>query len=125
MDSRRSTSVRDLPVTSEELGGDLQGSSDNSQPIGETTDHGEARDNVRSVEGNYIYRHRGEPPVQLYVPKEETFPIPPIYIDVFQVYTHTDLDVLQESQVDDYWSIGANRNLSEPCTGFTQLTNIQ
>ena len=36
-----------------------------------------------------------EPRVQLYVPKDETFPIPLKYIDVTRA-TYTNLDVLQE-----------------------------
>ena len=40
----------------------------------------------------------------LYVPKEETFPVLLKYIDVTR-YTHTDLDVLQEKRIDDYWNV--------------------
>ena len=73
-----------------------------------------------SIEGNYIYRHHVEPRVQLYVPKEETFPTPMRYIDV--VGRTRPLDVLQQSRMDDQWNIDGNRNLSEPWTGFTQFT---
>ena len=69
------------PVISEELSGDLRGSSDKSQPIDEMMADREAHIDFRSIEGNYIYRHHVEPRVQLHVPKEETFPIPPRYID--------------------------------------------
>ena len=41
------------------------------------------------------------------VPKEETFPIPLIYIDVTRS-THTDLDVMQEKSVDDYRNVDSN-----------------
>ena len=44
-----------------------------------------------------------EPRVQLFVPKEETFSIPLKYIDVARS-THTDLDVMQEKRIDDYWN---------------------
>ena len=74
-----------------------------------------------SIEGNYICRHQVEPRFQLYVPKEETFPIPLRYIDEVR-RTHATLDVLQESRTPDYWNIDANRNLSVPWTGFTQFT---
>ena len=53
---------------------------------------------------NFIYRHHIEPRVPLYVPKEETFPIPPKYIDVTTA-TYTNLDVLQEKRIDDYWNV--------------------
>ena len=40
-----------------------------------------------SVQGDFIYRHHNEPRVQLYVPKEETFPIPLKSIDVARATT--------------------------------------
>ena len=49
------------------------------------------------------------------------FPIPLRYIDATWT-THTTLDVLQESHIDDYGIIDVNRNLSESWIGFTQLT---
>ena len=73
-------------------------------------DDREACNDFWSVEGNHIDRRHVEPRVQLYVPKEETFPIPLRYIDVRST-THTTLDVLQESRRDDYWNIDALRNL--------------
>ena len=42
-----------------------------------------------------MYRHHVEPRGQLYVPKEESFPIPLKYIDVSRT-THTNLDVMQD-----------------------------
>ena len=65
-----------------------------------------------SIEGNHIHRRHVEPRVQLSVPKEESFLSPLRYIDVVRT-THTTLDVLQESRIDDYWNIDANRNSSE------------
>ena len=59
----------------------IQGESGESQP-GEPTDDAEDRDDVWSIQGDFIYRHFTEPRVQLYVPKEETFPIPLKYIDL-------------------------------------------
>ena len=84
-------------------------------------DDRETRNDFWSIEGNYIHRHQVEPRVLLFVPKEETLPIPMRYIDVVR-RTHTILDVLQESRTDDCWNIDANRHLSEPWTGFTQFT---
>ena len=50
--------------------GDLQGSSDKSQPVDETTHDAEARNDFWSIEGDFIYRHRIQPRLQLCVPKE-------------------------------------------------------
>ena len=46
-----------------------------------------------SISGNFIYRHHVEPRVNLYVPKEESFPLPLRYIDVTRT-TDTSLDVI-------------------------------
>ena len=116
---RKSTSMRDQPVRSEELSVDFRGSSDRSTD--EITDDGEARSDFWSIERNYIFRHHVEPRIHLHVPKEESFPIPLKYIDVTRT-THTTLDVLQESRIDDYWNIDVNRNISESWTGFTMFT---
>ena len=53
--------------------------------------------------------------------KEETFPIPLQYIDVAWS-THTDLDVMQEKRMDDYWNVDSHRSLSDSWTGFTKFT---
>ena len=73
------------------------------------------------VRKNIIYRHHVEPRVKLYSPREESFPIPLKYIDVSRT-THTNLDVTQESRIDDYWNIDGSTGLSDSGTGFTQLT---
>ena len=61
--------------------------------------------------------------VQLYVPKKGTFPIPLKYIDVTRT-THTNLDVFQESRVDDYWNVDVDRNLSDSWSGITKFTSL-
>ena len=43
------------------------------------------------------------------------------YTDVSRT-THTNLDVMQESRIDDYWNIDGSRDLSDSWTGFTQCT---
>ena len=43
---------------------------------------GEAKSDFWSISGDFIYRHLVEPRVNLYVPTEESFPIPLKYIDV-------------------------------------------
>ena len=63
-------------------------------------------------------------PVQLYVPKEETFPIPLKSIDVMRS-THADLGVAQEKRNDDYWNVDENRSSSDSWTGFTKFTVLK
>ena len=89
---------REQPVRSEDLSGDIQGESGESQKA-EPTDDAEVRADFWSIQGDFICRHHTEPRVQLYVPKEEIFPIPLEYIVTRT--THTDLDVLQEKKIDD------------------------
>ena len=72
------------------------------------------------MSGNFTYRHHVEPRVKLYSPREESFPIPLKYIDVSRT-THTNLDVMQERRIDDYWNIFWSRDLSDSWTGFTQF----
>ena len=102
---------REQPVMSEDLRDKLMGNSERSQPT-ETKDGAEARNDFWSVEGDFIHRHHVEPRVQLFVPKEETFPIPLKYIEVTRT-THTNLDVWQESGKDDYWNVDVDRHLSD------------
>ena len=90
---------------SEDLSGDLQGSSETSQPIDGTKEDAEARNDLWSIEGDFIDRHPVEHQVQLSVPKEETFPIP----------LHP--DVLRESRIDVFWKVDV-----ESWTGFTKFT---
>ena len=82
---------------------------------------GEAMNDFWSMSGSFIYRHHVEPRVALHSPREESFPIPLMYIDVTRT-THTNLDVKLEKRIDDYWNIDGSRDLSDPWTGFTQFT---
>ena len=77
-----------------------------------------------SISGDFTYHHHVEPRVKLHTPREESFPIPLKYIDVTRV-THTTLDVLQESRIDDYWDIDGLRDLSDSWTGFTQFSLLK
>ena len=70
---------------------------------------------------NYINRHHDESRVRIFVPKEESFPIPLTYIAVTKA-THTNLDVLQETRVTDYWNVDGDRTFSDPWKGFTKFT---
>ena len=46
------------------------------------------------------------------------------YIDVSRT-TQTNVDVMQERRVVDYWNIDGSRDLSNPWTGFTQFTLLE
>ena len=58
------------------------------------------------------------------MPKEETLPIPLKYIDGARSI-RTDLDVMQEKHVDDYWNVDLNRSLSDSRKGFTRFTILK
>ena len=111
MESENPLSSGNNLLRSEDLKGDLQGNSKRSQPIDITKDAAEARYDFLSIERDFIYHHV-EPRVQLYVPKEETFPIPLKHIDVTRA-SYTNLDVLQENGIDDYWNVNVDRSLSD------------
>ena len=70
-----------------------------------------------AMSGNFIYRHHVEPRVKLYSPREKSFPIPLNYIDVSRT-TRTNLGVMQERRIDDYWNIDGSRDLSDFWTRF-------
>ena len=85
-------------------------------------DAGEARNDFWSISGNFINRHHVEPRVKLLLAeREESFPIPLKYIDVSTI-AHTNLDVMQERRIDDYWNIDGSRDLTDYWTGFAQST---
>ena len=71
-----------------------------------------------------MYRHHVEPRVKHYSPREESFPIPLKNFDVSKT-THTNLDVMQESRIYDYWNIDVSRDLSDPWKDFTQFTLLE
>ena len=110
-------------VRSEDLSGDHQGEPEEPQPT-ESKDDAEARRDFWSIQGDITYRHHNEPRGQLYAPKEETFLAPLKYIDVARS-THTDLYVMQEKRIDDYWNVDANRCLSDSWKGFTKFTLLK
>ena len=63
-----------------------------------------------SITGDFIYRHHVEPRVKLYMPRDESFPIPLKYIDVTRT-THTSLGVLLEKHIDDYWNVDGEKRI--------------
>ena len=121
-DLRTCTLVRHRPIPGES-NIDFLGESEGSLP--QLHDSllvaGEAINDFWSISGNFVYRHHVEPRAKLYSPREESFPIPLKYIDVSRT-TRTNLDVMQEKRIDDYWNIDGSRDLSDPWTGFTQFT---
>ena len=52
--------------------------------------------------------------VKLYVPTEESFPIPLKYIDVSRTTDKT-LDVMLEKQIDDYWNVDEGHKCTLGC----------
>ena len=89
--------IGDVTVRSEELSVDTRGSSDTSQPKQKMT---EKPATIFGRSKGITYCHHTEPRVQLYVPKEETFLIP-LKCIVMTRTTHTNLDVFQESRIED------------------------
>ena len=61
-----------------------------------------------------------EPRVKLYVPREESFPVPLKCIDVTRA-TNTSLDVMLQKDIDDYWNVDGDRELSDTWTGSTKI----
>ena len=117
-DLRTSTSIRDRPIRGEshiEFLGDSEGSL--PPPQDSFPDAGEAINDFWSMSGSFIFRHHVEPRVKLYSPREEPFPIPLKDIDVSRT-THTNLDVMQERRIDDYWNIDG----SETCQVLGQVS---
>ena len=82
------------------------------------------RADLWSIQGDFIYRHHNELRGHLHVPKEETGPTPLKFIDVTRS-THTDLDVLQEKRIDDFWTVGSNIHLSNSWKGLTKFTLLK
>ena len=88
-DLRTSTLIRDSPDRGKEQD-DPTPHQDDSTGDGE-----EAQSDFWTVTGDFIYRHHVDPRIKLYVPREESFPIPLKYIDVTRT-TKTSQDVLLE-----------------------------
>ena len=89
----RTSTLCDIDQFKEKSNIDFLGESEGSlpQPHDSFPDVGEAINDFWSMSGNFIYRHHVEPRVQLYSPKEESFPVQLKYIDVSRITT-TNLD---------------------------------
>ena len=122
---RTHTLIREHPIRGEGHV-DILGESEGSLPPPQDSirDAGEAINDFWSMSGNFTYRHHVEPRVKLYLPREESFPFPLKYIDVSRT-TRTNLDVMQERRIDDYWKIDGSRDLSDSWTGFTEFTQLE
>ena len=122
---RTPTLIRERPIRGEgqvDFLGESQGSL--PSPHDSFPDAGQAINDFWSMSGNFIYRHHVEPRVILYSPREESFPIQLKYIDASRT-TRTNLDVMQERRIDDYWNIDGSRDLSDCWTGFTQFIPLE
>ena len=88
---RTSTLIRERPIRGES-NVDFLGESEGSLPPPQDSlpDAGEAINDFWAMSGSFIYGHHVEPRVQLFSPREESFPIPLNYIDVSRT-THTNL----------------------------------
>ena len=125
-DLRTSTFIRDSPDRGEEqenLRGESDGSSSTSRQDSSWCD-GEVNNDFWSISGYFIYRHHVEPRVKLYLPTEESLPIPLKCIDVTRT-TDTTLDVMPEKGIVDYWNVDGDRELSGTWTGFTRFTILR
>ena len=89
-----------------------------------TRDDEEAKNDFWTITGAFIYRHHVEPRVKLYIPREDTFLISTKYIHVART-TCTSLDVLMEKQIEDYWNVDGERELSCAWTGFTRFVLLE
>ena len=103
---RTSTLIRDRPERGEKqeiLRGKSDGFSSTAPHQDDSTlDDAEAKNDFWSVTGDFIY------------------PIPLKYIDVTR-NTQTSLDVLSEKNIDDYWNVDGEREVSDAWTGFTRF----
>ena len=125
-DLRTPTFIRDSPDRGEEQG-NLRGESDWSFSTPRQYSScfvGESKSDQWSISGDFIYRHHVEPWVKLYVPTEESFPIPLKYIDVTRT-ADTILEVMSETHIDAYWNVDGNRNFRNAWTGFTRFNCIE
>ena len=89
-----------------------------------TRDDEEAKNDFWTITGEFIYRHHVVPRVKLYVPKEESFPIPLKYVDVTRT-SYTSLEVMLEKQIEDYWNVDGEKELSDAWTGFTRFVLLK
>ena len=122
---RTSTLARECPERGEEQevfrGEPDELSSPNPLQDDSTRDGAEAENDFGSFTGEvHLSSSRCTPRHKLYVPREETLPIPMKCIDVTRT-TYTSPGVLLETNVDDYWNVDGEKELSDAWTGFTRF----
>ena len=81
----------------------------------------EAKHDFWSISENNTNRHHVTNRENLFVPREESFPIPLKHIDVVR-HAQTNSDMSQEHKTDDYWNADGERPLSGSWIGFTAFT---
>ena len=113
---------RKQPVWSEDLCGELQGEPEDPQPT-ETKDDAEARADLWSIQFYLSSSHWSSSSTLCAERRKHSF-LHLKYIDVTRA-SYTNLDVLQEKRVDDYWNVDANRSLSGSWKGFTKFTPLK
>ena len=114
---------RESTQRSEDFSGELQDESGESQAT-KITDDAEVRVDFWTSQGDSISRCHNELRFQVYVSREEIFPIHLKYNDVTRS-GHTDLDLMQEERIDDYCHVDSNRNLSDSYKDFAKLTLLK
>ena len=87
-------------------------------------DDAEVKNDFWAITGEFIYRHHVVPRVKLYVPKEESFPVPTTYLDVTRTTTHVP-GLMLEKHIEDYWNVDGERKLSDAWTGFTKFIVVK
>ena len=58
------------------------------------------------------------------MPREASFPIPLMYIDITRT-TSSSVDVMLGKQIEDYWNVDGEREVSDAWTGFTRFVLLK
>ena len=118
---REPTVRREPIVRSEGLSRELPGEPRESQPT-ESTDDDEARADFL-VDPSWLHLSSSQWTSSSTL-RAERRNIPLKYIYVARS-THTDLDVMQEKRIDDYWNNDWSRHLSDSWKGITKFTRLK
>ena len=123
---RTSTLTRDRPERGEESE-ILEGNSDESHsstPLQKdsTRDDEEAKSDLWTITGEFIYRHHVGPRVKLYM--SSTFLIP-ISTSKLSEQHYTSLDVLLEKNIEDFWNVDGERELSNAWRSSTRFVLLK
>ena len=118
---RTSTLFRDRPERGEEQGNFLRESDGScSTPRQDSSWYdGEAKNDFWSISGKFIFCHHVEPRVKLYVPREVSFSFSTEIHRRDQGYKNS-IGCSAGENIEDYWNVDGDRELSDTWTGFTQ-----